>query len=623
MELFLFKKSSPCYNIFMSCKISWAVIKKNVGIFLPNFLAWVVPLFFYITALSPSIQLEDAGELTAAALTFGIPHPSGYPIYNVLAKMFALTFGNDAWAINLFSAVMGSVAAYFIFKIVKLLKGYDILAVAAAWLFAFYPSIWSQALIAEVYTLHAAFIAAAFYLLLLFILNKNKNYFYSACLITGLGIANHLMMIWFGFLIIGTLIYYRHDFHISEWVKSLFCGLLGLSFYIYLPLAALSDTAMNWGNPSTWHNFWQHVLRLGYQDMSLTKDLGERWALVAGMVRQWLDGLGWPVILGLIIGLGVLIIKKYWWPVVIIGSLIFMQTVPVFILRGVGWNLANDYIYSFYWSGAMVGVVILFGLGTSELYNYLLVREFISQDKIIKYLLALALFLAMPWAVWYEDYAFTNYHNDNLPYSYAKELLTNLPPHTVLYIGGRGMDRDSLLFTISYVQIVEQVRPDVLIIDGATIYKIPDELKVRELPKNETASELVISAETSSLEAVLKYAAFKNLTPYTLFLTPVVNSQVALKPDGYAYRIFASVAEAQKTKTTPQLMPPAAWSVFRLTNYSGRGYLSHLLYFQAAALEVLGRPKLGQQILLQAIDYDNQPFSDEYNGFVGQRQSFK
>ncbi len=596
-----------------------AILKK----YLPAIFSWLIPLVLYISALSPSVQLEDAGELTAAALTFGVPHPSGYPIYNVFIWLFTLVFGSSAWTVNLFSAMMGAVAAYFVFKIVKLLNGHNLLALAASWLLAFYPSIWSQALIAEVYTLHSAFIAMALYLLILFLTNKNVNYFYWLCLTTGLGIANHLQMIWFIPLIIGALIRARRMINLTDWLKGFLLGLIGLSFYIYLPLAALSDSAMNWGDPSTWHNFWQHVLRLGYQDMSLTKDFSERWFLLAGMFRQWLDGLGWPVVIILMFGLGALIMRRRWLPLIILGSLILMQTMPVYILRGVGWNLANDYIYSFYWSGAMVGLVVLFGVGASELYRYLIARGALSQDKVINLLLSLLLILILPWSVWYTNYKFVNYRGDNLPYDYAKQLLLSLPPQTVLYIGGRGMDRDSLLFTISFVQIVDNIRPDVLIIDGATIYKIPAGLKAKELPKGEAADSLVISAETSSLGAVLKYAVYKKLVPYTLFLTSVSTGGPVLKPDGYAYRIFSSIAEANKIKTQPRLMPPEAWTIARLNNYSGRGYLSHLLYFQAAAFDVLGRPKLGQQILLQAIEYDNQPFSDEYKGFVQHREVFK
>lgn len=585
-------------------------------------LSWLVPLFFYWLTLAPSIQLEDSGELATAALTFGVPHPSGYPLYNILVKIFSLISGQSILVVNLFSAVAGAAAAYIIYKTTKLLNGLSVLGVLAAWLFAFYPYIWSQALVAEVYTLHAFFVSLFTYLLVKFFKRQDVKYLYWLSLVTGLGICNHLMMIWLTLPLAGVFIYYKKNIKITDWINSGLLFVIGLSFYVYLPLAALSGAIMNWGDPSTWHNFWQHVLRLGYNDISLIKDFDKRWLLIAGMLRQWLEGLGWQVVIGLLFGLAAAFIRRSWIFLYTVLSVIVFQTIPIYILRGVGWNLGNDYIYSFYWSGAMIGLVIAWAVGLSEFYKYLIERGWLSNDKIIKILLTTLVLTSLPLSVWYANYKTVNLHNDVLPYIYAKELLLNLPQQSVLYIGGRGINRDSVLFALTYVQLVDGVRADVVIIDGATIYQVPKDLKVKQLSQTEAEAQSLSKVETLSLQTLLKYAALKNLTPYTLFLTSVEKDGPVLKPDGYAYRVFANLSEARSTATKPKLMLPESWSVYRMNNYAGHDYLAHMLYFQAATLEVLGRQKLGQQVLLQAIDYDNQAFSDEYQGFVQQRAAF-
>jgi len=39
--------------------------------------------------LAPTVVGGDSGELTAAAVTGGVPHPPGYPVFALLARLFA------------------------------------------------------------------------------------------------------------------------------------------------------------------------------------------------------------------------------------------------------------------------------------------------------------------------------------------------------------------------------------------------------------------------------------------------------------------------------------------------------------------------------------------------------
>ena len=58
--------------------------------------AWQAPLLaslllaaLYGATLAPSVAGGDSGELTAAALTGGVPHPPGYPLFALLARGLA------------------------------------------------------------------------------------------------------------------------------------------------------------------------------------------------------------------------------------------------------------------------------------------------------------------------------------------------------------------------------------------------------------------------------------------------------------------------------------------------------------------------------------------------------
>ena len=123
----------------------------------------------YAWTAAPNVTLLDSGEFMTAAMHFGVPHPTGYPLWTLLTWLFTLIpFGNAAWEINLFSGVCGALATgvvtmlfssstrWMLGELMSRWRGLNsIVSVTIGLLFAFSFSMWSQAVIAEVYTLHA------------------------------------------------------------------------------------------------------------------------------------------------------------------------------------------------------------------------------------------------------------------------------------------------------------------------------------------------------------------------------------------------------------------------------------------------------------------------------------
>jgi tetratricopeptide (TPR) repeat protein len=126
----------------------------------------------YFWTAAPNVTLLDSGEFVVAAQHFGVPHPTGYPLWTLLAWLFQLLpLGNAAWEINLFSGFCGALAVglaaalfssstrWMLGERVTRWPGLNFtVSVTVALLFAFSFSMWSQAVIAEVYTLHALLI---------------------------------------------------------------------------------------------------------------------------------------------------------------------------------------------------------------------------------------------------------------------------------------------------------------------------------------------------------------------------------------------------------------------------------------------------------------------------------
>jgi hypothetical protein len=136
-------------------------------------------LFVYVQTTAPTITWLhfgiDTGEWATVAARWTIPHPSGYPLYLLLGRVFAeLPFGSLAHRLNLMSAVFGALAvgmvgwtAYAGLARLQVRPAFRVFgAFAGAGLLACSPTFWSQAVLAEVYTLHCFGIAALLRILL-------------------------------------------------------------------------------------------------------------------------------------------------------------------------------------------------------------------------------------------------------------------------------------------------------------------------------------------------------------------------------------------------------------------------------------------------------------------------
>ena len=128
---------------------------------------FVVALAVYMRTLAPTVGAHDTFEFQALSYELGIAHPTGYPLYILLGKLFTLLpLGNVAFRVNLSSALFAAAAVALIYATLTKLKTLRSVSALAALGFAFSSSFWSQAIEAEVYALNALFVSAICYLLL-------------------------------------------------------------------------------------------------------------------------------------------------------------------------------------------------------------------------------------------------------------------------------------------------------------------------------------------------------------------------------------------------------------------------------------------------------------------------
>ena len=116
-------------------------------------------LFALYAASAPrSVALEDDGLFILSSYFLGIEHPPGYPLFTLIGHLFThLPFGSVAYRVHLASAMFGALTCGAAWLCARSLVAGRVPAYFAALALGVSPVFWSQAIIAEVYTLNTFF----------------------------------------------------------------------------------------------------------------------------------------------------------------------------------------------------------------------------------------------------------------------------------------------------------------------------------------------------------------------------------------------------------------------------------------------------------------------------------
>ncbi len=156
----------------------------------------IAAFLLYHATLLPGFDFGDTGSFQTAVSTPLITPRDGYPLYFAIGKLAVwLTHAEPARALNLASAVEAAVACGLVALVAAELSGIAAAGAAAALLLATSYTFWSQAVIAEVYALHIAFVAGSTLLLLRWANRPTTARLTAFFAVYALGFGNHLSMI--------------------------------------------------------------------------------------------------------------------------------------------------------------------------------------------------------------------------------------------------------------------------------------------------------------------------------------------------------------------------------------------------------------------------------------------
>ena len=414
----------------------------------------VMAAFAYSLTISPTINTFDSAEFIAAAYVRGIVHAPGYPLYLLLAHAFTrLPFGNVALNVNALSALSAVGAVGFVYLIAYRLTGRAWYATFTGVLFGLTRSLWSQAVIAEVYALNALLLSAVVYMVLIWIEEPRPRSLYILCGLFGLSLTHHPSTALFGPGIIMVLVGNRASRHHGALtlLAAALCFVAPLSLYLYLPLRYAADPPFNY----VAQYFWIDLRTAG----------GVLWMISGRMFG--------PSIFGVAFGEGLLNVLKamlgYWRDLLGFGVLLIpmgavqlYRQKQLFLIFLTSSFAGVILFFSFYdvpdadtmFLPGLLALMPLVACGLQVFWEFVEGASIRIERLVMAALVAIALLVGI-----FTNWQYVDYSADYSVYQYAKETMDEL-------------SQDAFVVTfwtsatpLEYMQVVEGRRPDVEIFD--------------------------------------------------------------------------------------------------------------------------------------------------------------
>jgi hypothetical protein len=456
----------PTFNIQHP---TWKELLIRRRDFLLGAVIFVSALALYWRTLAPSVAtvFDDSLEFQLVCPTLGIAHPTGYPLYTLLGKFFTLIpIGDAAYRVNLMSAFFAALTVVLIYLIVRVLTDNSLSAFFASLAMAVSPVFWSQAVIAEVYSLNAFFTALVVCLLLRWEADRRQrpaastssatapHHLLLAAFVYGLSLTHHRLML----LLAPAMALFvwwtdRRIFTDLRLVARLILLFLApLLLYAYIPLRGLYTSSLDGTYQNTWSGFLRHVTASGYNifitgnPLTQSRPLSFYWQL---LVSQF----GWVgVALGLV---GLLASTRKPRSSALVGGAFALNAAFVLTYR-----VADIEVFAI---PAFLLYAIWIGIGTDLMLNLAtrLANKVLPQAdaKVLAFcrLLLVILFLLQPLALLRGNYPELDLSQRWAVHDYGVDMLSQPLEDNAVVIGILGE-----MTLLRYFQWTEGLRPEVV-----------------------------------------------------------------------------------------------------------------------------------------------------------------
>jgi hypothetical protein len=415
-------------------------------------------LLYFLTA-ARDIVVGDTPELITAAVTLGVPHPPGYPLFTMLGHLFSLLpFGPVPFRVNLLGVTCDALTVAVIFFTALRLSRSRPAAAIAALILAVIPAFWRWSLVAEVFPLNNLLASVLIYLLVAWHEEPHRpGVLVAAFFAAGLALTNHhtivLLVPAFCFVLWQRRAVLRTRPQIFAICIAAFCT--GLLPYLYVPWASAHHPAWNWGNVSSLRDLIALIARKSYGGRRLVGTASYMGGSPLARIIALCAFFG-PVA-GMLILLGAVQAYRrqrwYFW----FSLIAFLCVGPLFAwITNLNLATAPSALFVlqrfFLLPQVVVAPLIAFGV--------LLVAEVVASSVPARPvpLVAGALLIVLVVSV-ITTYRRVDQSHNRIARSFGEDVFTTVDPHAILMTTG-----DGFAIPLMYLSIAERKRPDVALI---------------------------------------------------------------------------------------------------------------------------------------------------------------
>jgi hypothetical protein len=427
-------------------------------------LVFLCALTLYASTAAPSLTWRhagtDGGDLITAAVTNGVPHPPGYPLYVALGQVTArMPVGDVAYRLNLLSAVcMALAAGVTALSILRVMAptptvhsfAVEGVAVVASLFFVTAPMVWGQATVAEVHALNACLVALIAFLIAPIVFRGESISLGCLTLAAGLwglsfgnsltvaALAPLMIVAWWRCRQFGARRYRR--------VLPIIAFFAGLSIYALIPLRAAQQPPVNWGDATSLDRFVALITAEIYRGYALNTPPAELVRRVIASAQLIVTQYGW---LGVILGAtgiycALASANKNWrW---------LAATIALYLIFALNYSATDSalYLIPVWMFGAWA---IARGLAAIMQYPLLMTHYW----SLVILLLALLLGPVLNVLFRFPE---MNLRNDHTVSEYAAAVLRAAPPQAIIIT-----ENDGQTFALWYYRHVAGQRLDLAVVD--------------------------------------------------------------------------------------------------------------------------------------------------------------
>lgn len=429
----------------------------------------------FVFFLTPNVNSGDGGELTTAAWFLGTAHPSGYPLYSLIARTLDfLPLGNIAFRTAVVSALFSSLSLTLIYWIVFSLTASRMASLFSVTALLVSYSYFTQSVIAKFYMLNL------FLILLLFSLwatrltdvkpqepgvglqSGDSRLLYLTMLVAGLITANHHT----GVIIFCPLAvaWFLDPRRLTLDARSAIAGIVfffsGFFINIYLVIRGTSDHFFNAENIDNFVNFYNVITRQAYGNAGTISSahlffhgFSAYWYALKNFVSVLTTNFSYFSYVLFFAGSIYLIRKKLKLFVFLILSLTLYGPALAKLTLVLEKKVEVDYYITAnqYFIPAIAFFVVMLAIGFYQFEEVIRARGLKLLSKTLPIILAV-----FPLVFLVSRTADSNYRTDFVPYQLARDTYSVLPSDSVIMTFG-----DNTSYQGWYLKLVGRYREDV------------------------------------------------------------------------------------------------------------------------------------------------------------------